>query len=416
MTISLTTLMLGVMAGCATMGEGSGTAASLAPELAGTPARPQLTDKTAARLVSIPAHFAHAGNIEKLSSTPWDPIKNGIGDVKTFKPTFVVAADGSGTQKTVQEAIDAAVKAGGKNRVWILVKPGTYREQVCTAGAPPLTLYGMDSDASKVVIVDNKSNGTKKDPEVSLNKCESRHNQKSYGTSGSTTFLAYSDGFQAKNVTFANDFDESSTKHGPQAVAVTTTGDEVLFENVRFLGNQDTLQVKSPKVDIVSRVYVKDSYIEGDVDYVFGRAAAVFDHTEFKSLTRTGSEGGFVFAPSHAQNYPVGFLAIHCKFTSDGKSPAGAMGLGRAWDDSSGAVKTEDGQVFLPNGQAIIAYSELGAHINAKAPWDKAASTKRPFSSDKPMTVKFGKPKKVDTVFPVNRLYEYRNTGAGAAK
>lgn len=417
MTISLATLVLGVLAGCTTLGDGNGTKASKteALELAGTSTRPQLTDKSATGLTSIPDYFAHAGDIESLSNTPWDPVKDGIGDVKNFKPTFVVAADGSGTHKTVQAAIDAAVKAGGAKRVWIMVKPGTYREQVCTAGAPPLTLYGMDNDASKVVIIDNKSNGTKKDPEVSLNSCESRHNQKTYGTSGSTTFLAYSDGFQAKNVTFANDFDESSTKHGPQAVAVTTTGDEVLFENVRFIGNQDTLQVKSPKVNIVSRVYVKDSYIEGDVDYVFGRAAAVFDHTEFKSLTRPGSEGGFVFAPSHAQNFPVGFLAIQCKFTSDGQAPAGSMSLGRAWDDSSGSVTTQDGHVFLPNGEVVIAYSEIGAHINATAPWHKAASTNRPFSSDKPVTAKFGKPK-VDTVFPVNRLYEYRNTGPGAAK
>lgn len=404
-TLGTATLTLALLGGCASFG-GSTEAKS-------TPTRPQLGSEQAITVANAAAHFARAGQIEELANEPWDPAQNGIGDVSKVTPIFVVAADGSGTNTTVQGAIDSAIRAGGNTRVWILVKPGTYREQVCTKGAPPLTLYGLDPDASKVLIVNNKANGTPKDPKVVLNACEGQADKPTYGTSGSTTFLAYSDGFQAKNITFANDFDESTQKNGLQAVAVTTTGDKVIFENVRMLGNQDTLQVKSPNVGTVSRVYVSGSYIEGDVDFVFGRAAAVFDHTEFKSLTRAGSEGGFVFAPSHAQNYPVGFLVTHSKFTSDGKSPAGSFSLGRAWDDSSGAYTAKDGKKYLPNGQVIIRDSVIGDHINVTAPWNKAASTSRPFSSDKPVTIKFAN---AETEFPVNRMFEYHNTGAGAAK
>lgn len=405
LTLGLAAVTVALLSGCASWCE--------APEAKSTATRPQLSTDQAATQATLAAHFARAGQVEELASDPWDPAKNGIGDVKSLKPTFIVAADGSGSHKTIQDAVDAAVKAGGTARVNILVKPGTYRGQVCIKNAPPITLYGLDSDASKVVIVDNKSNGTPKDPNLVLNACEGQAGKASYGTSGSTTFLAYADGFQAKNLTFANDFDESTAKNGLQAVAVSTTGDKLIFENVRFLGNQDTLQVKSPNVGVLARAYFTNVYVEGDVDFVFGRGIAVFDKAEFKSLTRAGSEGGFVFAPSHAQIFPAGFLVLNSKFTSDGKSPAGSFSLGRAWDDSSGAYTAKDGKKYLPNGQVIVRNSVIGEHINVAAPWNKAASTNRPFSADKPLTVKFVN---AETEFPVNRLFEYRNGGPGAAK
>lgn len=402
MTLSIATLGMVMLSGCANW-----------PEAKSTANRPQLTAAQAEQ-ATMATHFARAGQVEELAADPWDPAKNGIGDVSALKPTFTVAADGSGNFKTVQEAIDAAIKAGGTNRVNILVKPGTYREQVCVKNAPPITLYGTSSNAAKVLIVGNKSNGTPKDAKLVLNACEGQANKPSYGTSGSTTFLAYSDGFQAKNVTFSNDFDESSAKNGLQAVALTSTGDKIIFENVRFLGNQDTLQVKSPNVGMISRVYVKDSYIEGDVDFVFGRAVAVFDNDEFKSLSRANAEGGggYVFAPSHSQIFPVGFLVINSKFTSDGKAKPGSFSLGRAWDDSSGTYVAKDGKKYVPNGQVIIRNSRIGDHINTTAPWNVSAGPNRPFSADKPVTVKYVK---VDTEFPPNRMFEYRNGGAGAS-
>lgn len=397
--IGASLLAVALLGACASTGQ--------APEVAGSATRPQLSAAQAAQ-ATLATHFARAGAVESLQSDPWDPAKNGIGDVKAFKPAFTVAADGSGTHKTVQAAFDAAVAKGGSERVYILVKPGIYRGQTCLKGAPPVTLYGLDGDASKVVLVDNKSNGTPKEKGVANNACESRTNNDSYGTSGSSSFFVYSDGFQAKNLTFANDFDESSAKRGLQAVAITTRGDKLIFENVRFLGNQDTLQISSFSVDKLARSYFRDVYIEGDTDYVFGRGIAVFDKAEFKTVAREGSEGGYVFAPSHAQIFPYGYLVMNSKFTSDGKLPAGSSYLGRPWDDSSGVYTAKDGSKHLPNGQVIVRDSVIGAHINPLAPWSVGAGTKRPYSSTEPQTIQFGNPK-VATTFPVNRHFEYRN-------
>lgn len=371
-----------------------------------TSLRPLLTTAQAAE-ATLAAHFARTGAVDALRTESWDPRTHGIGDVAAIKPAFVVAADGSGQFTALQPAIDAAMQQASGQRVSILIKPGVYRGQVCIKGKTPVTLYAQEADASKVVIVDNKSNGTAKPEALSLNDCESRSGKDTYGTSGSSTLMAFADDFQAKNLTIANDFDESTASKGLQAVALTTTGDRQIFENVRILGNQDSLQVKSRSSGVLARSYFRDSYVEGDVDFVFGRGVAAFEQVEFKSLARKGVKEGYVFAPSHPQNYPVGFLVLHSRFTADDQLKAASTALGRAWDDSSGAFTTSDGQVHLPNGQLIVRDSAIGAHINGQSPWAAAATTKRPFSASASQTVEYAK---ADATFPPNRLFEYGNS------
>ncbi|MFT4173309.1 MAG: pectinesterase family protein [Rhodocyclaceae bacterium] len=372
--------------------------------------RPQLTDTQAASSTLLKT-LAAAGSADAPTTDNWDPVTNGIGDVSSFTATYTVAATG-GTHTTVQDAVNAAVTAGGTSRVYIRVMPGTYREQVCIKSAPPITLYSTDADASKVVIVNNHYNGEAKTTGVALNACEGRSSNNTYGTSGSTTFLVYSDGFQAKNVTFSNDFDESTASSGLQAVAVTTTGDKLIFDNVRFLGNQDTLQTKSSSTGVIARSYFANSYVEGDTDFVFGRGVSVFNNVTFKSLTSRTTQG-YVFAPSHPQIFQYGYLAINSTFTSDTTAAADTMdlNLGRAWDDSSGGY-TSNGVTYVPNGIVIVRESTLGAHIRKSTAWGAAATTNRPFNATESQTVTWSS---VTTVFPANRLYEYKNTGAGAA-
>lgn len=137
------------------------------PTLAGTATRPELTDADAPNY-TILRYLAQAGTLGALVTDNWDPTA-GLGDASTFTPTFTVGASG-GTHTTVQAAIDAAVLAGGTSRVYILVQPGTYREVVCVRTSVPITLYGADADASKVVIVyDNYGTKTK---DANVNPCK----------------------------------------------------------------------------------------------------------------------------------------------------------------------------------------------------------------------------------------------------
>jgi pectin methylesterase-like acyl-CoA thioesterase len=67
--------------------------------------------------------------------------------------------------------------------------------------------------------------------------------------------------------------------------------------------------------------------------------------------------------------------------------PTGDAYLGRAWDDSGDPTA---------NGQAVIRNSEIAGHIKVATPWTSSTAG-RAFSASG------------------NRLYEYKNTGAGAA-
>jgi pectinesterase len=349
-------------------------------------------------------YLARAGDDVSAPVTDnWDPTA-GIGDVAGFTAAHTVAATG-GTQTTVQAAIDAAVAAGGTSRIYIRVSPGIYREVVCVPTvAPPITLFSTTADASQTVIVNNNYSGKPKAAGVPANPCNPNLSGTTYGTSGSATFAVFSKDFQAKNITISNDTDETGVT-GAQAVALMTQADKLIFENVRFLGNQDTLYVKSPSTSAVSRAYFKGCYVEGDVDFIFGRATFVLDGCEIRYLAARQGGGSTPLSPSTDARNPYGLLVINSQFTADAATPVASVYLGRAWDESQVDVATYTMNVatgVYPNGQALVRDSVLGAHIRAADPWRAAATTSRPFSS-------------TPTTLPANRLYEYNNSGPGSA-
>ena len=79
------------------------------------------------------------------------------------------------------------------------------------------------------------------------------------------------------NLTVSNDFATPASGSDIQAVALSTTGDKTVLQNVRLHGFQDTFYADSPNATAIARVYVKDSFIEGDTDFIFGRAVLVID-------------------------------------------------------------------------------------------------------------------------------------------
>jgi pectinesterase len=260
-----------------------------------------------------------------------------------------VAADGSANFTTIQAAVDA-VPAGNATPFVIKIKPGVYRGQVIVpADRPHVALRGLGRDPSRVVIVDDRASGTPKP------------GGGTWGTSGSASVTIDGADFSARNLTFANDFDESAHPEitARQAVAVLTRADRLVFEHVRFLGNQDTLYLNSPNAATRSRVYLRNCYVEGDVDFIFGRATAVFDRCRVHSLDRgSTTNNGYVTAASTSIDNPYGLLFTRCVFTGD--AAAGTVYLGRPWHPSND-----------PNAiaQTLIRQSVLGAHINTATPW-----------------------------------------------
>ncbi|GAB7192915.1 hypothetical protein NUM3379_36240 [Kineococcus sp. NUM-3379] len=254
-----------------------------------------------------------------------------------------VAADGSGDHTTIAAAL-AAAPAGNAPFV-IGVRPGTYRETLAVTRAG-VTLLGATANASDVVITYGNSAGTPKADGTGT-----------LGTSGSATVLIRGNDVTVKNLTIQNDFVETGAA-GEQAVALKTVGDRLVFDNVRLLGDQDTLYADSPGAGVLARSYYVNSYVEGDVDFIFGRGTAVFDRSTIKAATRgSTSNNGYITAPSTDRSLTFGFLVTDSTITSD--APAGTFSLGRPWQPS-GDVNAV--------GQVLVRDTELPAAVRS-SPW-----------------------------------------------
>ncbi|MFI7504309.1 pectinesterase family protein [Streptomyces sp. NPDC049687] len=284
--------------------------------------------------------------------------------------TLTVAADGSGQYRTVQAAVNA-VPANNPSRVVISVKPGTYRELVkVPANKPHVTIQGSGGSRKDTVIVYNNASGTQK-PDGSG----------TYGTGGSATVAVEADDFQARNLTISNDFDEAAHQDiAQQAVALRTSADKVFLDGVIVSGDQDTLLVDTASKDKLGRVYMTNSYVIGNVDFVFGRATAVIDKSVITLKKRwNGTSAGYVTAPSTAAGRK-GFLIANS--TVNGDVSDRSFHLGRPWH--AGGDATLDPQTTVRN-------TVLSAAIKT-TPWTDMSG----FS------------------WKDDRFAEYQNTGAGA--
>ncbi|MEU9325788.1 pectinesterase family protein [Streptomyces canus] len=245
-----------------------------------------------------------------------------------------------GDYPTVQAAVDA-VPDGNAVPVTIAVAPGTYRAKVhIPATKPRIVLQGTGHDRSDTVIVYDTP-------------------AEYGGSTGSATVRIAANDVTARHLTFSNDFDEAAVElKGEQALAMKTTGDRIVFEDTAFLGNQDTLMTDSPKLDVISRVYIHDSYIEGDVDFVYGRATTVIERSVIRALSRgSDTNNGYITAASTWTGNPYGFLITRSKVVSD--APDQSFHLGRPWHPGGEPAAV---------AQVLIRDTELPAAVKS-SPW-----------------------------------------------
>lgn len=262
---------------------------------------------------------------------------------------FVVAKDDSGDYKTVQDAINA-VPDFRKNKTTIFIKSGTYKEKLILPASKTNVAFIGEKLESTILTYDDFS-------------AKKNSFGEAVGTTGSTSFYIFGEGFTAENITFEN----SSGPVG-QAVAVRIDGDKVAFNNCRFLGFQDTLYPHGDN----SHQYYKNCYIEGTVDFIFGWSTAVFEQ-----CTIFCKEHGYITAPSTNENTEFGFVFLNCKIT--GSAPEASFYLGRPW---------------RPYGKSVFIECDLGKPIKPEG-WDNWRNP------DNEKTAYFA---------------EYNNLGAGAQK
>ncbi len=218
----------------------------------------------------------------------------------------VVDIDGTGDYVSLQDAIDAAPA----NRVspWLIfVENGRYKEHIdIPANKPFIHIIGQDRD--KTVVCDDRLSGGDNAVHVSV---------------GATLVVHAPDCF-FENITFENTYGHEQ-QNGPQALAVNTDCDRAVFNNVAMLSYQDTWITPGKSS---YRVYVNNSFIEGAVDFIYNSGDLYVENT---TLYITRESGGYIVAPSHAEDVKWGYVFRDCKITAPGDPARTSVWLGRPW-------------------------------------------------------------------------------------
>ena len=231
--------------------------------------------------------------------------------------TVVVAQDGSGDYTTVQAAFDEA-PGNYTGKYIIFVKPGTYYEKL---------LLGR----SKVnVILRGES------PETTILTYDDYAGKDGLGTSGSYSVAIEPDDFTAVNITFQNTKENDGSEEGQQAVALRVNGDRQAYYNCRILGFQDTFYAWGGRG--TGRIYMKDCYIEGSVDFIFGKDIVVFD----ECIINVNRDGGMLTAAATEEESKFGFVFLNSTVTADEVGFDGRaisrFHLGRPWQEAPRTV------------------------------------------------------------------------------
>ncbi|XP_068661064.1 putative pectinesterase/pectinesterase inhibitor 45 [Aristolochia californica] len=232
------------------------------------------------------------------------------------EPDIVVAKDGSGGYKTINEALEKIPK-DRKGRYVIYVKEGIYDETVILdKNMANITMYGDGS--RKTIITGNKNfvDGTR--------------------TFQTATFAAIGDGFIAKNIGFRNT--AGAIKH--QAVALRVQSDRSIFLNCRMEGYQDTLYAQT------HRQFYRGCVICGTIDFIFGDAAAVFQNCMIVVRQPLDNQQNIVTAQGRLdKRATTGTVIQNCRIIPD-KKLVPLKGkirsyLGRPWKEYSRTIFME---------------------------------------------------------------------------
>ncbi|MBQ9356864.1 MAG: pectin esterase [Prevotella sp.] len=219
--------------------------------------------------------------------------------------TIVVARDGTGQFRTVQEAIEVCRAFMDYHKV-IYIKRGMYKEKIIIPQwLQNIELCGEDRDETVITYDDHANIPTPGMP---------------YPTLG--TFRSYTLKIEANDITLKNLTIQNNAPRMGQAVALHTEGDRLLFVNCRFLGDQDTVYTGMP----ATRHYFKDCYIEGTTDFIFGPSTAWFERCQIYCKVNS-----YITAASTPKEIMYGYIFNNCTISC--APECDKMYLGRPWRD-----------------------------------------------------------------------------------
>jgi pectin methylesterase-like acyl-CoA thioesterase len=203
---------------------------------------------------------------------------------------LVVSLDSTADFCSVQSAIDF-IPAMNTTPVTVTIKNGTYREIVFINTKHNITIHGEDR---KNTIISYANNNTLQIPPGAT---------VSLGTAfRATVEVEKSNDLVVENITLRN----PTPQGGSQAEVIRAEpADRVILRDADFISLQDTLLLSG-------RAYVTNCYVEGNVDFIWGKGTVYFDKCEIKTVGRKGYN---VQARNPSNLY--GYVFVDSKLTSD---------------------------------------------------------------------------------------------------
>ena len=269
-------------------------------------------------------------------------------------PDVKTGIEGTTEFPTIQMAMDHHPFPGPGGRVFIEIAPGTYHERVIiTQNHPNITFIGKGSSPEDVVITNSLNAKT------------------AGGTFFTETVEVNGASFEADNLTF-----ENTAGNTGQAVAIAVRSDRAIFKHCRFLGHQDTLFAD------YGRQYYLDSYIEGGVDFIFGNATAVFDHSELHA-----NGPGYLTAQSRTSpDQTTGYVILNSRVTSsiDHNAPPMNPTTPGATSSASAHNTTGLGRPWRPYSRVIYINTELPSDLRPEGwnNWNNPANEKTAYYAE----------------------------------
>ncbi|KEH29120.1 putative pectinesterase [Medicago truncatula] len=204
---------------------------------------------------------------------------------------FTVAQDGSGSHRTIKEAVDALASMGHNrpSRAVIHVKAGVYHEKVEIEKKLHNVMFVGDG-IDKTIVTGNRN----------VVHGSTTLNSASFDVSG--------DGFWARDMTFEN----TAGPENHQAVALKVSSDLSVFYRCSFKAYQDTLYVHS------NRQFYRDCHIYGTIDFIFGDAAVVLQNCDIFIRKPMSHQSNFITAQGRDDpNKPTGISIQNCRVRPD---------------------------------------------------------------------------------------------------
>ncbi len=252
-------------------------------------------------------------------------------------------------QDGLQNVINALPADG--TPITLRLAPGEYREKV-ELRRPHTTIEGAGAACTQIVWGDA---ATDPHPDGS-----------NVGTFRSYTLLVLAEDCHLRALTIHNSAGDAPGRG--QCVALFADGDHFTCEDCHLLSHQDTLfTAPLPPKEVqpggfrgptqnLPRISQRHAYrrclIKGDVDFIYGGAAAWFEDCDIVSLRE-----GYATAASTPEGQRYGYVFRNCRFLGEGVAD-GSCYLGRPW------------RAFA---KTVLLDCHIGAHIRPEGwhDWNK---------------------------------------------